>query len=290
MWSLHCTVCILSVTWTFLCLSLSKSWVLYMVLQTASHSQWTTMTLYVFRQGDLPKLNLQVDWGMDFKAWKTQWDAYLSLSGLNREDQTKQVQASTLCFSRETVTVVDNLGLMAEQRRNANHIVDTISWYVAGQLNESLERRNFWRHSQQPGESFDDFLVSLRELAQTCNFCSDLCIQKGIRNQIIKGLIEGDKVEDLLQERDLTLETAITKCQAQETARKQRCEIVGGTVNVQAFINRTCHAPQLVQVVDPVYTLGAVSNVLLLTTGLSTITWLHRWTGGGLTNNIVIAY
>lgn len=54
---------------------------------------------YVFRQGDLPKLDLQVDRGSDFKAWKTQWKAYLSLSGLAEQDQAKQVQALTLCFS-----------------------------------------------------------------------------------------------------------------------------------------------------------------------------------------------
>ena len=74
---------------------------------------------YVFRPGDLPKLDLQVDRGTDFKAWKYQWDAYVSLSGLSAESAAKQVQALILCFSRETVTVIDNLGLTEEQRGNA---------------------------------------------------------------------------------------------------------------------------------------------------------------------------
>ena len=80
-----------------------------------------------------------------------------------------------LCFSRETVTVVDNLGLTAEQRGNAGQVVDAISQYVAGQVNESVERKIFRRRTQQKGESFDDFLVTLRELAKTCKFCSELC-------------------------------------------------------------------------------------------------------------------
>lgn len=58
-----------------------------------------------FRQGDLPKLDLQVDRGTDFKAWKSQWEAYCSLSGLDKQAAAKQVQALTLCFSHETVTV-----------------------------------------------------------------------------------------------------------------------------------------------------------------------------------------
>ena len=64
---------------------------------------------------------------------------------------------------------------------------------------------------QQPGESIDDFLVSLGELAKTYNFCSTDCIQKNIRDQNIEGLREGDKVEDLLQVKDLTLATVINR-------------------------------------------------------------------------------
>ena len=92
-------------------------------LSRASLDGWQLYATYVFRQGDLPKLDLQVDRGTNFKAWKVQWDAYLSLSGLDQEDQAKQVQALTPCFSRETITVVDNLGITAEQRGNATQIV-----------------------------------------------------------------------------------------------------------------------------------------------------------------------
>ena len=83
------------------------------------------------------------------------------------------------------VTIVENLGLSEAQRGNAGDIVKAMGVYVIRQLNESVERRTFRRRTQQPGESFDDFLVSLRELAKTCNFCNDGCAQKNIRDQII---------------------------------------------------------------------------------------------------------
>ena len=191
---------------------------------------------FVFRQGDLPKLDLQVDRGTDFKAWKSQWEAYINLSGLITQDAAKQVQALTLCFSRETVTIIDNLGLTAAQRGKVEDIVVAMEHYVNGQINESVERRTFRRRIQQPGESFDDFLVSLRELAKTCNFCDDRCTQKNIRDQIINGYIEGDTVEDLLAEKDLTLEKTVTKCRAQEAAKRQRAEMAGtGGAAIQAI-------------------------------------------------------
>ena len=57
---------------------------------------------------------------------------------------------------------------------------------------------------------------------KTCNFCSSDCTNKNIRDHIIKGLLDADTTEDLLQETDITLDRAITKCQAQEVAKKQR--------------------------------------------------------------------
>ena len=46
--------------------------------------------------------------------------------------------------------------------------MNAIERYVDGQVNESVERRrNFRKRVQHPGESFDDFLVGLRELANS---------------------------------------------------------------------------------------------------------------------------
>ena len=92
-------------------------------------------------------------------------------------------------------------------------------------MNETVERRNFRRRMQQPGESFDDFLISFRELAKTCRFCSESCTEKSIRDQVIEGISDRDTVEDLLQENELTLATTIAKCRSREAAKKHRSDI-----------------------------------------------------------------
>jgi hypothetical protein len=53
------------------------------------------------------------------------------------------------------------LGCLIEQKADVSQVVEAIQHYVEGQINKSVERRNFRRRSQQPRESFDDFLVSL---------------------------------------------------------------------------------------------------------------------------------
>ena len=192
---------------------------------------------FTFRLSDLPKLDLQVDRGTDFEAWKTQWTSYLSLSGLAGESAGTKVQALTLCFSRETLTIVDNLGLTPEQKSDVDAIITAIKRHIDGLVNESMERRKLRRRYQQPGESFDDYLVSLRELTKTCNFCSEGCTTKNIRDQIIEGISDSDTVEQLLKHQNLTLEVAITTCRAQEAAKNQCRKIQDHTPAAVLAIN-----------------------------------------------------
>ena len=120
------------------------------------------MADYVFRAGDLPKLDLNVDRGSDFLAWKSQWDAYLSLSGLGTQAQEKRVQALTLCLSRETVTIVENLGLSEAQRGNAGDIVKAMGVCVRDWTAERISRSNA-ELSGVTGNSVAQEIVSQRQ-------------------------------------------------------------------------------------------------------------------------------
>jgi len=81
---------------------------------------------YTFQHDDFPKLDVQIDRGMDFTVWHTQWKAYGSLSGLDELAATKQVKAFILCFSRETLDVVQNLGLTKDQMKDPAEIIVTL--------------------------------------------------------------------------------------------------------------------------------------------------------------------
>ena len=133
---------------------------------------------YVFWQGDLPKLDVQLHCSSDFTAWRAQWESYMNLSGLTDESNEKKVQALTLCVSRKTLSIVQNLGLSSDETKDAAIIIAAIKKYIDGHVNESVECRNFRRYTQQPEECFDDYLLPLRDLVKTCNFCSNECMQK----------------------------------------------------------------------------------------------------------------
>ena len=196
---------------------------LYLLHWPSTHPEMS----YTVRTSDLPKLDLDTDRGTDFLAWQQQWLAYRSLSGLSNEPAAKQVQALQLCFSRETLNIVDNLRMTNAQKKDQTQVIAALKQHVEGRINETIERRNLRQRKQLQGESFDDFLFSLRELAKTCNFCNNDCLQKALRDQIIEGLLDGEIIQELLQEKNLTLDQAITKCRGLEAAKKSRSDIQG---------------------------------------------------------------
>ena len=104
-----------------------------------------------------------------------------------------------------------------------------------------MEQHALRQRIQQPSETFDDYLVALQELAKTCNFCSDECAQKNIRDQIIEGINDGDTVEHLLRQPNLTLDTAINTCRAQKAAKRQRREITEQSPGVILSIKQPQH-------------------------------------------------
>ena len=124
---------------------------------------------------------------------------------------------------------------MNAQKKDQAQIIAALKQYVDGRINETIERCNL-RQRTRVGESFDDFLVSLRELATTCNFCNNDCLQKALCDQIIEGLHDGDIIQELLQVKDLTLDQAITKCRGLEVAKKSRTDIQG---SVELNVART---------------------------------------------------
>ena len=137
------------------------------------------------------------------------------------------MQALQLCFSRETLNVVENIGLSTAEKNDQVQIIAALRRYIDGQVNETIERRNLRLRTQQAGESFDDFLVSLRELAKTCNFCNNDCLQRALRDQIIEGLQDGEIIQELLQVKDLTLDQTISRCRGLEAAKQSRKHIQG---------------------------------------------------------------
>ena len=54
------------------------------------------------------------------------WPAYRSLLDLGGESAAKQLQALQLCFSRETLNLVENLGLTVTKRKDQAQVIEAL--------------------------------------------------------------------------------------------------------------------------------------------------------------------
>ena len=92
---------------------------------------------------------------------------------------------------------------MDAEMANAATVVMKVESYVDGRVNTTVERRKLRDRRQQAGEKVDDYVISLRELAKTCAFCNNACMEAAIRDQLVEGLENAEIIDELLKERNL---------------------------------------------------------------------------------------
>lgn len=170
--------------------------------------------------GKSPVLDLSVVKTPDFDAWEAKYRGFIRLSGLMEDGITDNDRRDFLeqSLTLESLQTIRNLGMSAAEAADWESIVKAMRAYVVGRQNVTVERRNFRKRKQEKGERFDDYLISLRELAKTCNFCNDECTESALRDQLVEGLYDPEAVHTLLKQSDLTLKNLINLVQAHEAA------------------------------------------------------------------------
>ena len=170
------------------------------------------------------KLDLTVDRGEAFTLWQYRWEDFVHLSSLEKKDPPTQMAVLRTCLSDETLKVVMNLPDV--DKNDCRSVIKALRSHAQGQLNVVMERRNFNLRQQHDGESFDDFLTDIKELAKTCQFC-DQCQPSLIRDRIVVGIRDSETIEHLLVEKNVPLDKAVEICRAEEAAKRHCGEIKG---------------------------------------------------------------
>ena len=89
------------------------------------------------------------------------------------------------------------------------------------------ERLKFRKQIQKSGENIATYLVSLKQLAETCDYKQFL--DEALRDQLVCGLRSEAIQKRLLTEAELDLKKALKISQAMEAATRQTMELQGAT-------------------------------------------------------------
>ena len=166
-----------------------------------------------------PKIDIAETTPTQFRVWERQWKNYRSLSGLEAQHHARQMQCLEMTFLNETLTTVDNLGMTDEERGNPEEVVRRMKNYVIGKVNIVMERYKLSLCCQKQGQSINDFLVELRQLASTCEFHDVRMNEDTIALRFISGLNDPGMRTRLLEMNTLDLKTLIGKAVSMESGK-----------------------------------------------------------------------
>ena len=131
------------------------------------------------------------------------------------------------CMGDEAEDVLRGLALSADDRKKYKNVKEGFDAFFVPKKNVIYERAKFNRRVQLPGETVDSFITALYGLAEHCNYGQ--LHNELIRDRIVVGLRNEALSERLQLDRDLTLETAITKARQSEEVKRQQSDLRGET-------------------------------------------------------------
>ena len=90
--------------------------------------------------------------------------------------------------------------------------------YAIGELNKIMECYDFYKRAQQEEEDFENFLMDVSTLSQTCQFY-ERCIDSMVRDRILHGIYDKETRAELLKVRKLYLAKCLGICRVAQSAK-----------------------------------------------------------------------
>ena len=178
----------------------------------------------------------------EFATWREKFKGYALLTELSELPQESQTAALMALLDDQWARVLRHGLDVNVNTSSMEDIIDSMERHLRQQRSIILDRRDYYSRQQEDGESFDDFLIALKEIAQFCDFCSH-CSDSQLRDKIVMGVRSEETLRVLLSEKDLTLQSAVDICRARENAQQNSAAMSGVIQPISTYRrNRTAGA------------------------------------------------
>ena len=157
----------------------------------------------------------------DFITWRTKWDDFYQLERLDSYPLTAQMAALRLVLSTQmlqTVTMVLNISPGAKV--SPKMVLDALHKHIREKRSIALDRVELEECRQAQYESFDDFYILLRKIADCADLCTH-CIDPRLTTRIICGIQDQEaRKKPLAASPFPTLQAAVNLCRSEESAAR----------------------------------------------------------------------
>jgi len=167
------------------------------------------------------------------KLWKSRWDDFSQLNRLHEYPLVEQLAALRMVMDVSMQRVVEfTLGIKPEEMHTTEDILERIRQQVRNKRSIALDLVAFAECRQEATESFDDFHIRLKGLAEAADLTVDA--EKWMTVRILAGSRDAEAKQKLFAMKSFpTLQQAVDMCRSEESARQNVRELDG-----QAAVSR----------------------------------------------------
>jgi len=151
-----------------------------------------------------------------WRMWSQEMRLYIDLT-MAKEAEKDKCSAFLYIIGRSGREIYNTWTIPEEEENKLEVLFRRFDQYCKPK-HVTLERYKFNSRVQQPTESLDEFVTDLQRLTKLCQY--ENLEENMVRDRIAMGIKKMVVKERLLREPDLTLESAISICRADEESRK----------------------------------------------------------------------
>ena len=159
----------------------------------------------------------------EWPKWKRRFEQFRRASKLDGESKTRQVETLLYCMGEEAESVLLSTGCTAEEREKYDTVVSKMDEHFKVRRNVIFERARFNRRCQKEGESIEQYITALYDLAEFCEYGT--LRDEMIRDRLVVGILDQALSERMQTDSELSLEKAKTMVRQKASVREQCREL-----------------------------------------------------------------
>ena len=138
--------------------------------------------------------------------WRKRFEQFRIASGLGSKSEDQQINMLLYCLGEESDDVLTSTGVTDEERKSYKDVLGKFDNFFKVRRNVIFERALFNRRYQTEGETAEQYIAALYNLASNCDY-GEMQDQM-IRDRLVVGIRNNSLSEQLQMDAELTLEKA----------------------------------------------------------------------------------
>ena len=157
----------------------------------------------------MASLRLEVPETFDFRSpddwprWKKRFEQFRLASALESESEERQISTLLYCLGGEADDVLRMTNITTEERKKYTTVIEKFDSHFKVRRNLIFERARFNKRDQMEGESTEQYITVLHQLAERCEY-GELKSEL-IRDRLVVGIRDTALSEKLQMDAALTL-------------------------------------------------------------------------------------